>query len=79
MEYSKILRRMQLDCGSWILWLINRIGRNDDKLGGGRKGDKIQQTAKHYDSNGHVKDAGLSLLAAVILVTRAFPPQTNKR
>ena len=42
---------------------------------------QVQRTVKRYDDDGHGDNVGLRLLllAAVILVARALPPQTNRR
>ena len=70
---------MQVDCRSWIRWLISRTRSCDDKLGGGRERDKVQRTA--IDDDGDGKDVGLRLplLAAVMMAARALPPQTDRR
>ena len=72
---------MQLDCGSWIRWMVSSIRSCADKLGGGWERDKIQRTAMLYDDDGHGKYVGLRLLllAAVIMAARALPPQTNRQ
>ena len=46
-----------------------------------RLGKKVQRAAKRYDGDGHSKDIGLRLLllAAIIMATKALPPQTNIR
>ena len=40
---------------------------------------KVQRTAKRYEDDGHGKDVGLRplLIAAVIMVARALPPQNE--
>ena len=72
---------MQVDCGSWIQWLVSRIRSCTDKLGGGRERDKVQRTAKRYDDGCDGKDVGLRLplLVAVIMAARALPSQTDRR
>ena len=71
---------MQLDCGSWIRWMVSSIRSCADKLGGGWERDKIQRTAMLYDDDGHGKYVGLRLLllAAVIMAARALPAQTSR-
>ena len=68
---------MQVDCGSWIRWLVSRIRICADKLGGGWERDKVQRTAKPCDDDGHGKNVGLRLplLFVVIMTARALPPQ----
>ena len=50
-------------------------------LGRGWEREKVQRAAKPYDDDGHSKviTLRLLLLAAVIMVTKALPPQTNIR
>ena len=50
-------------------------------LVGGWEREKIHRAAKGYDDDGHSKVIGLRLLllAAVIMVAKALPPQTNVR
>ena len=70
---------MQIDCGSWVRWLVDRTRSCADKLGGGRENNTVQRAAKRYDDDGDGKDMGLrlSLLAAVMMAARPLPPQTN--
>ena len=73
---------MQLDCGSWIRWLVSRIKSCADKLRGGWERDEVRRTAKRYDDDGHGKYLGLrlSLLVVVVVVEKSvLPPQRDKR
>ena len=72
---------MQVDCGSWIRWLVSRIRSCADKLGDGKEIDTVQRTAKRYDDDGDGKYVGLRLplLAAMMMVAIALSPQTNRR
>ena len=46
--YNTTPGRMPVVCGSWIRWLVSRIGSGADKLGGDWEEDEVQRTAKHY-------------------------------
>ena len=80
LHYSTTPGWTQVDCGSWIRWLVSRIRSCADKLGGGRERDTVQRTAKRYDDDGDGKDVGLRLLqlAAAIMAARAASP-THKQ
>ena len=45
LHYSTAPGKMQLDCGSWIRWLLSRIRSCADKLGGVWKRDELQRAA----------------------------------
>ena len=70
---------MQVDCGSWIRWLVIRVRSCVHKLGGGKEIDKVQRTAKRcdYDSDGKYFRLRLPQLAAVIIAAIALPPQSK--
>ena len=64
---------MQIDCGSWIRWLVSRIRSCADKLGGGWARYKQERTAKCHDDD---RRAGLRLLvlAAVYFGSESASP-----
>ena len=78
--------RMQVDCGSWIPWLVSRIRSCADKLQGDRerhtKVDYSERPTKRYDDDGQGRGVGLRLLVlldAVVMAARPFPPRTRRR
>ena len=71
--------RMQVDCGSWIRWLVCRVRSCADKPGDGWKKESTAN-GQLYDDDGHSNDVGFRLLLFVadIMAARAFPPQNEQ-
>ena len=76
-------RTIQVNCGSWIPWLVSRIRCLADKLRGGRE-DLLcseRSTNRYDDDTVTAKVLGWHCwsFAVVILAARALPQQTNRR
>ena len=76
-HYSTTQGWMQVDCGSWIQWLVTIGLRRQDRR---RQGNiNVQRRAEHYHDDGEHVGLRLPLLSTVMMAAITLPPRTNRR
>ena len=76
-HYSTTQGWMQVDCGSWIQWLVTVGLRRQDRR---RQGNiNVQRRPEHCHDDGEHVGLRWPLLSTVMMAAIALPPRTNRR